>query len=165
MRDAAFGVVFDKTRSKILLVKRRDVPIWVLPGGGIDDGELSEAAAVREVKEETGLQCTVVRHVALYKAKNSIAADTYLFELKEDKGELSLSDETVDVGYFAIDALPQPFFPVHSLWIQDTLLSKESVILKPIEGVTVKSVIAFALKNPKIFFLYLASRLGFRFQK
>ena len=40
--------------GKVILVKRRDCPVWVLPGGKIDDGETPEEAIIRETKEETG---------------------------------------------------------------------------------------------------------------
>ena len=35
-------IAFDKDKRKIVLVKRRDIPIWVIPGGGIEDGRLSK---------------------------------------------------------------------------------------------------------------------------
>lgn len=45
--------MFDN-HQKLLLVKRRDVPVWVFPGGGIEKGETPERAVVREVFEESG---------------------------------------------------------------------------------------------------------------
>ncbi len=52
MRDGAAAVVFDDEKRNVLLVKRRDVPVWVLPGGGIDPGESPEDAAVRESRKK-----------------------------------------------------------------------------------------------------------------
>jgi 8-oxo-dGTP pyrophosphatase MutT (NUDIX family) len=159
MQQAAFGIVFNANRSQVLLVKRRDLPIWVLPGGGIDEGETPEKAAIREVLEETGLLCTSLRHIALYTTQGSLTSNTYLYELEKESGALSLSDETVDIGYFDLDALPEPFFAVHMKWIQDALLNKNEAIIKPLEGVTLKTVLKFALKHPVIFFRYLLMRV------
>lgn len=49
--------------GRILMVRQQhpEREIWLLPGGGIEDGETSEMAAVREVKEETGLDIEVDR--------------------------------------------------------------------------------------------------------
>lgn len=162
MQKAAFGIVFDASKTKILLIKRRDVPIWVLPGGGIDSLELPIDAAVREVKEETGLDCKAVRHIALYTTKGSLTANTYLYELERLSADnnLKTNEETSDLGYFAIDALPDPFFSVHKLWIQDALLNQKEPIIKPLEGVSFKTVFLFAIKNPALFFRYVISRMG-----
>lgn len=52
--DRVVSLVFNKKGNKILLVKRRDYPIWVMPGGGIENDETLEKAVVRETFEESG---------------------------------------------------------------------------------------------------------------
>jgi ADP-ribose pyrophosphatase YjhB (NUDIX family) len=52
--------------GQVLLTKREDSDMWCLPGGGVDDGESLAAAAVREVREETGLEVRLTRLVGLY---------------------------------------------------------------------------------------------------
>jgi len=42
-------------RKEVFLVFRSDFPVWVLTGGGIEEGETPQEAAIREAKEETGL--------------------------------------------------------------------------------------------------------------
>lgn len=56
-------IVVRDEEGRILMVRQQhpEREIWLLPGGGIEDGETSEMAAVREVKEETGLDVEVDR--------------------------------------------------------------------------------------------------------
>lgn len=61
-------VVFDKT-GRLLLIKRGNPPFkgqYALPGGFVDVGETVEAAALRELKEETGVDGEIVRLIGVY---------------------------------------------------------------------------------------------------
>lgn len=55
----AGGIVWRDDRSEVLLVKSREDQAWKFPKGHIDDGEDWEAAAKREVKEETGYDAVI----------------------------------------------------------------------------------------------------------
>ncbi len=62
---SAGGLVVDD-RGRLLLIRARDLrdrPVWTLPKGALAAGETSEAAALREVQEETGYRCEVVREL------------------------------------------------------------------------------------------------------
>jgi 8-oxo-dGTP pyrophosphatase MutT (NUDIX family) len=54
-------------RHRILMVQHRDADglFWILPGGGVKTGETLEDAAVREVWEEAGVRCRIVRRLDL----------------------------------------------------------------------------------------------------
>src|SRR5512144_2689523 len=52
--------------SKVLLTKREDFEVWCLPGGAVDEGESIAQAAIREVREETGLEVELIRLVGVY---------------------------------------------------------------------------------------------------
>jgi 8-oxo-dGTP pyrophosphatase MutT (NUDIX family) len=62
---SAGGLVVDEHRN-VLLIRARDLrnrPVWTLPKGALNEGESAEAAALREVREETGYRCEVVREL------------------------------------------------------------------------------------------------------
>lgn len=65
---AAGGVAVETTGDrliKVLLVHRPRYDDWSFPKGGVSDGESVEDAALREVLEETGLECRIIRKLGL----------------------------------------------------------------------------------------------------
>lgn len=53
--------------DQVVLIERRNPPAgWALPGGFVDEGETLEAAAVREAREETGLEVALVEQFHAY---------------------------------------------------------------------------------------------------
>src|SRR5215208_5343119 len=80
MKECALGMVFNADQSEILLIQRRDLPVWVLPGGGIETGEKADEAVLREVLEETGLKVCLVQKKAEYLPINRWTRTVHLFE-------------------------------------------------------------------------------------
>ena len=65
LQFSAGGLVVDD-EGRILLIRARDLrnqPVWTLPKGTLQPGETSADAALREVREETGYACEVVREL------------------------------------------------------------------------------------------------------
>jgi ADP-ribose pyrophosphatase YjhB (NUDIX family) len=100
---ACATVVFADDRSKILLTRRTDNGRWCLPGGHFEAGESVTEAAIRETKEETGLDVEVVRLVGVYSDPNRLLeyADgnafhlvALTFEARVVGGILTASSET-----------------------------------------------------------------------
>src|SRR3712207_1046342 len=64
---AAVAIIRD---GRILLTKREDFEVWCLPGGHVDPGESVAAAAIREAREELGLEVRLTRLVGIYSKPN-----------------------------------------------------------------------------------------------
>ena len=110
--------IFSKDLEEILLIKRRDVPVWVLPGGGIDPNETPEKAICREVEEETGYKVSIKRKIGEYFPLNRLTRVTHLYKCEIISGEASTSDETKEVKFFSLKNLPlMP--PPYADWIKD----------------------------------------------
>ncbi len=110
LRVGCSAVIFDKDREKILLTRREDNNQWCLPSGGMEPGESASETCIREVEEETGLQVRIKRLIGVYTTPdklivyrdgNKIQLVALCFEAKIVGGELRLSSETTEYGYFS----------------------------------------------------------------
>jgi len=86
LRDRATAVV--RRDGLLLLVRDRGFRRFSLPGGGVRRGESPEAAAIRELEEETGLQATSV--TPLPQCRTNDVLNTYLVFLINARGELHI---------------------------------------------------------------------------
>jgi ADP-ribose pyrophosphatase YjhB (NUDIX family) len=114
---AASAVVVDD-QGRVLLHRRRDNDKWALPGGKMELGESLGGCAVREVKEETGLDVELTGIVGIYSdPKHVFSYDdgevrqefSICFSAKITGGQLTASEESFEVEFFetsAIDNLP-----------------------------------------------------------
>lgn len=155
--ESIAGVVFSSDRSSVLLILRRDVPVWVLPGGGIDPGETAEEAVIREILEETGLSVKVERLIGRYYPVNRIAKRTLVYECSVVKGALQATEETRAAKFFFLDALP-PQPPPYPEWIQDAKSSQ--LITRNLTSVNYLTLMRYAVTHPVLVFRFLLARLG-----
>jgi ADP-ribose pyrophosphatase YjhB (NUDIX family) len=96
--------------NKILLTKREDFETWILPSGGVEDDESIAQAAIRETKEETGLDVELTKLVGIYsRLGNMSSVHAALFVAKPIGGEIKCQEgETTAVEWFAFDEIPSP---------------------------------------------------------
>ncbi len=110
---AASAVITDED-GRLLLAKRTDNGLWTIPGGTMKPGETIAKTAVREVKEETGIDVEVVSLVGIYSNPQHVVeySDGEMrqqfsacFVCRRIGGEVATSDETSEVGYFSSDEI------------------------------------------------------------
>ena len=111
--------------GRVLLIRRRNPPEgWALPGGFVDYGESAEAAAARELKEETGLEVLTLRLLGVYSApgRDPRFHTLTVIYLAEATGELIAGDDAAEVRWFALTALPDQIAFDHRQIITDAVL-------------------------------------------
>lgn len=130
-----FGV--DGKEIKTLLIQRVNEPYqgcWAFPGGFLEMDETVEQCAVRELKEETGLDLGHFRQVKTYSAVDRDPRDrviTVAFyvitKIKEAKG----SDDAADARWFPIDALPKLAFDHEEIFSDALAQVKKDFLYDP----------------------------------
>ncbi len=111
--------------DSVLLVKRSygaEKGLWAPPGGYVEQGEVVEEAARREVYEETGIEVAIKDLVGLYseKGRSIVLA---VFNAEWVGGKLhNRSPEVQEVSFFAVNHLPPLAFPrdqtIIDTWVQ-----------------------------------------------
>ncbi len=138
LRLGCSAIIFDAKREKVLLTQRADNGRWCLPGGQVESGESVAEACEREVWEETGLKVRVTRLVGvysnpdqlvIYKDGNKAFFVVLSFEAEILEGELGLSNETTDYGYFTMQEMESmPMHGQHKDRVEDALRGENVLI-------------------------------------
>ncbi|MCT4598120.1 MAG: NUDIX hydrolase [Vallitalea sp.] len=113
-------IIMDK-HNKILLHHRQDNDMWGLPGGMMELGETLEENAIREVQEETGIECLELTLFNVYSGEelyykypdgNEVYNVTVTYVCKKYKGIIEVDKtEGKEVKYFGINEIPSTISP------------------------------------------------------
>jgi ADP-ribose pyrophosphatase YjhB (NUDIX family) len=108
----AAGVLVERDGA-VLFTRRAHDPgrgLWALPAGYMEWDETTEGAAVREAREETGVDVRIDRLVGIYSTASS-GVVLVIYAAFITGGELCVGDECEDVAFFLPDDLPKLAFP------------------------------------------------------
>jgi len=108
----AIGAIVGNDQGEILLVQRKDSGIWLYPTGWADVGYSPAEVAVKEVSEETGIDCEPLRLLGVVDGQrmgfSRFGMYMLLFHCRATGGTLKPHPlETADVGWFGPTALPE----------------------------------------------------------
>ncbi|HZG78619.1 MAG TPA: NUDIX hydrolase, partial [Paenibacillus sp.] len=97
--SAAAIVVNEK--SEILLIRgpRRG---WEMPGGQVEEGESLSQAAIRETKEESGIDIEIIKFCGIFQNVGNSICNT-LFLAKPIGGEFTTTPESLESGFFPVE--------------------------------------------------------------
>jgi ADP-ribose pyrophosphatase YjhB (NUDIX family) len=116
----AASTVVANDQGAILLIRRSDNQLWTIPGGAMEPGETIAQAAIRETKEETGLDVELDRLVGIYSNPRHVVEYSdgevrqqfsVCFAAHVTGGAQATSDESLDVGFYSLDEIER--MPVH----------------------------------------------------
>lgn len=116
----AASAVITHEQGHVLLQRRRDNALWALPGGGMEMTDSLPGTAVREVKEETGLDVEITGLVGTYTDPRHIIAYTdgevrrqfnVCFTARITGGQLRISDESTELRFVPTDEISD--LPMH----------------------------------------------------
>ena len=140
LRFGCSAVIFNEARTKALLTRRTDNGLWCIPGGGMEAGESVAEACIREVWEETGLHVSAKRLIGVYSNPDQLVIYpdgnkahfvVMSFEVEIIGGELGLSNETTEAGFFSVPEMEtMPMHGKHKERVEDALLNLPEALIK-----------------------------------
>ena len=120
---------------EVLLVHRTSPRAWELPGGHPDGDEPVELTAIRETREETGIEVVVAGRIADFHRTGFVphVSPTVLCEAVD--GFPTGNHESVEVRYFPADRLPWGLFPWYRPVIAEALLLRHAIrVMAPVRS-------------------------------
>ncbi len=126
------SIIVTNGNREALLVKRANEPfrdMWCLPIGFAETGESIEDAALRELKEETGIVASITQLIDVSSHNNPMYGELLVvtFEAEKESGTEQAGDDASDCRYFPLKSLPRLAFDSQDIAIQKYLKIKEDL--------------------------------------
>lgn len=134
--DAIIELV-DFPGRPIVLIERANPPYgWAIPGGFVDVGEIVELAAVREAREETGLEVQLIALLGIYSdpARDTRGHTVTAVYVVEAAGTPVAADDAKNAQWFTLDALPETLAFDHAQVLADYKAFRETGRVTPLRN-------------------------------
>jgi len=111
-------IVAGKKKPRVLLIQRKHAPFagsWAIPGGFVEMDESLEAAAARELREETGVETGDLKQIGTFgdpgrDPRGRTISVVYLARIKSKDADAKAADDASAVGWHRLDDLPKLAF-------------------------------------------------------
>ena len=138
-RVSAGGVIIREGNNSplVALAREADFPRYVLPKGGVKNGETAEQAARREILEETGLfDLKLVRYLGTrqrlsYDKKRWLVVHYFLFTTQQIDGKPTDSERHRGVWWYPMDRLPEMLWPEQAELVSTLLDEARQLFIHP----------------------------------
>lgn len=132
-RNRAFSAIIHDGKIAMVKHERSDNSFWTLPGGGVEEGEDLEAAAIREANEEVNLRITIIRH--LFSTEYTKGTEYCFLAIPSERCELKLG---CDPEFGDNDQILK-----EAAWIDISKVREDKQVSKVLEVLTDEEMKAF----------------------
>lgn len=128
-------------KGEVLLQKRKDVNRWCIISGHVEFGENIKSAMLREIIEETNVDGELLRFVGVYSSPESqtyyytketiqYVTSYFVARLRREIEPSFSNNETSELRYFPVDALPGEMATINPEWLKDALNDTGEVFIR-----------------------------------
>jgi ADP-ribose pyrophosphatase YjhB (NUDIX family) len=122
-------IIIEQEEGVALILRRNEPQQWAIPGGYCDYGESLEQAAVREAREETGLEVELIEQFHTYSDPQRDPRQhniTTVYIARAIGGTLHAQDDAQEIAIFSEDDLPARLAFDHARILEDYFLYKKT---------------------------------------
>jgi 8-oxo-dGTP diphosphatase len=121
-------VIFDAAGRVLVVKENYDRRRYGFPGGRLDPGEAPHHTAIRETREETGVEIAIDHLIGLYRLEDGLTFHAFAATIVDGLRAVQDAGEIADVGWFEPSAIPSPTTNSLHYSLQDALRGARGLV-------------------------------------